>query len=260
MNSLNFIAENIDIYVLVFARLAGIVFMNPILSKSTIPTALKTGIVLCTTALITPVIPIPEGYTSGSFDFLLSFGKEIFVGFLLGYVFNIFYYMLMTAGDVLDTNFGFAMAKVFDPATSIQSAFTSNLMNALFILYFFATDSHLTLISVAVSSFDFVPVGLNGFSVMSAATFAIDLFSSTFALAMKLAIPFIAAEFILEVSMGILMKLIPQIHVFVIEFQLKILLAIVMLMIMANPIAVFIDNYISLIFDNMKGALESVIK
>ena len=70
-----------------------------------------------------------SGYDSGAIDFLLYFGKEIFIGFLLGYVFNVFYYMLITAGDILDMNFGFAMAKIFDPATNIQSAFTANILN-----------------------------------------------------------------------------------------------------------------------------------
>jgi flagellar biosynthetic protein FliR len=117
----------------------------------------------------------------------------------------------------------------------------------------------LTLINLAVSSFDFVSVGESDFTILSSVEFAIDIFACTFALAMKLAIPFVAAEFILEVSMGILMKLIPQIHVFVIEFQFKIMLAITMLFIMANPIAAFIDNYITLLFDSMQTALESVI-
>lgn len=259
MSSLNFIAENIDIYVLVFARIAGIILMNPVLSRNTIPNMVKVAIVLCTTVLITPVIPIPESYYTGSFDFILSFGKEIFIGFLLGYVFNIFYYMLMAAGDALDTLLGFAMAKAFDPATNIQSAFVSNLLNAMFILYFFSTDSHLTLLSVAVSSFDFVSVGYDGISLVSAASFAIDLFGSIFALAMKLAIPFVAAEFILDVSMGVLMKLIPQIHVFVVEYQLKILLAITMLYIMSGSIAAFIDNYIIMLFDEMNNAIQTIL-
>lgn len=259
MGSLNFVADNIEIYVLVFARIAGIILMNPVISRNTIPAAVKTAIVLCTTILITPIIPIPDGYNTGAFDFILSFGKEIFVGFLLGYVFNIFYYMLMAAGDALDTLFGFAMAKVFDPATNIQSAFASNLLNAMFILYFFATDSHLTLLSLAVSSFDFISIGYDGISLMSSASFAIELFGSIFALAMKLTIPFIAVEFILDISMGILMKLIPQIHVFVVEYQLKILLAIVMLYIMSGPVAAFIDNYIGMLFDEMQNALQTVI-
>jgi len=258
LEELQFIVENIEVYVLVFARIAGILLMNPIISKANIPAMVRMALVLCISLLITPAIKIPADFEAGTFDFLLGFGKEIAIGFLLGYVFNIFYYMLMTAGDILDTNFGFAMAKMFDPATNIQSAVTSHLLHLLFVLYFFVTDSHLTLMSVAISSFDILPIGLEGFALDSAAAFAIDLFGSVFALAMKLAFPFIAAEFILEVSMGILMKLIPQIHIFVIDFQLKILLAIVLLFILAAPIGAFIDNYTIKLFDEMKNALYSL--
>lgn len=258
MEELQFIIDNLDIYMLVFARIAGIIFMNPIISKTNVPAMVKVAIVLCSSVLITPAIEIPADFEAGTFDFLLNFGKEIAVGFLLSYVFNVFYYMLITAGDFLDTNFGLAMAKVFNPATNIQSAFSSNLLSTFFILYFFATNSHLSLINVAVSSFDIVPVGFKGFDLYSASGFAIDLFGNVFSIALKLAIPFIATEFVLEVSMGILMKLIPQIHIFVIQIQLKILLAIVMLFILAGPIAVFIDNYTLMLFDEAKNALRSL--
>lgn len=258
MEELQFLIDNIDIYVLVFARIAGIFLLNPVISKSNIPATVRAALVLCITVLITPVIEIPVGFEAGTFDFLLNLAKEIAIGFLFGYVFNIFYYMLMSAGDLLDTNFGFAMAKVFDPATNIQSAVTSNILHLLFILYFFITDCHLTLLSVTISSFDILPIGFEGFALDSAAAYAIDLFGRIFVLAMKLAIPFIAAEFLLEISMGILMKLIPQIHVFVIDFQLRILFAIALLFILASPIAAFIDNYILMLFDELKNALISL--
>ncbi len=257
MEELQFIIDNISIYVLVFARIAGIFLLNPIFSKSNIPAMIRTALSLCIAVLITPAIQIPVDFEPGTFDFLLNFLKEIAIGFLLGYVFNIFYYMLMTAGDILDTNMGFGMAKVFDPATQIQSSVMANFFHILFILLFFAADCHLNLMNVAISSFDIVPIGFEEFDLKSAASFAIDLFGNIFALAMKIAIPFIAAEFLLEISMGILMKLIPQIHVFVIDFQLKILLAITLLFVLAAPIATFIDNYIIMLFDELKNALYS---
>ena len=68
-----------------------------------------------------------------------------------------------------------------------------------------------------------------------------------------------AAEFVLEVSMGLLMKLIPQIHVFVIEMQGKIFLAIIMLMAMAVPITNFVDNYITEMFRSVQDALKAMI-
>lgn len=257
MGELNLILTNIDIYMLVFARMAGIFLFNPLFSRNTIPAVIRTAIAFGITILITPMVPLPEAYESGVFDFLLYFGREMFIGFLLGYVFNIFYYMLVTAGDILDMSFGFAMAKVFNPSTNIQSAFTANIISLLFILYFFVTDSHLILIKIAIESYDLFSVGAEGLSIFSASEFAVEIFASAFGLAIKLAFPFVAVEFILEISMGILMKLIPQIHVFVIQFQFKILLAILMLFILANPISVFIDNYILIMFDNIHEALRA---
>ena len=55
--------------------------------------------------------------------------------------------------------------------------------------------------------------------------------------------------------MGVLMKLIPQIHVFVINIQLKMLLGILLLLLFAGPITSFLDNYIRLMFENMEGVL-----
>lgn len=257
MGELSLIITNIDLYILVFARVAGVVIFNPLLSRNTIPSTVRTVIAFAVTILITPMLAVPENYDSGAFDFILCFIKEIFIGVLLGYVFNIFYYMLMTAGDILDMSLGFAMAKMFDPATNIQSAFIANMLNLLFILYFFATNSHLTIIQIAVQSYNLIDIGAESISVLSAAEFAVGLFASVFGLAIKLALPFIAVQFTLEVSMGILMKLIPQIHIFIIEFPIKILLSIIMLFILANPISIFIDNYIIIMFDNINEALHA---
>ena len=258
MEELKFLVDNIDIYLLVFARIAGILLLNPIISRNNIPARVRIGLTLCLSVLITPAIQVPADYQPQTLGFLLDFMKEAAVGFLLGYVFNVFFYMLMTAGDFMDTNFGLAMAKVFDPATNIQSAFSANLLNILFIMYFFATNSHLTLMSAAISSFDIVPVSAEHFALDKAAYFAVDLFGNVFSLAMKLAIPFIAAEFVMEISMGILMKLIPQIHVFVIQYQLKIMLAIILLYVLSGAIAAYIDNYTIILFDNVKEALYAL--
>ena len=85
------------------------------------------------------------------------------------------------------------------------------------------------------------------------------MFTSVFNLAVRLVFPFVAAEFILEIGMGILMKLIPQIHIFVINMQFKILLAIIMLFILAKPITVFLENYILIMFDYVNDALYALV-
>lgn len=73
-------------------------------------------------------------------------------------------------------------------------------------------------------------------------------------MALRLTLPFIAAEFVLELSMGVLMKLIPQIHVFVINIQFKLLLGILLLLAFSSPIASFVDNYMRIMWENLQRA------
>lgn len=245
--------ENLSVSILVFARLSGMIGLNPMFSRRNVPAMVRTGLVLLMTVLIAPNItaPPPEFGWLGLTEGIL---KELLIGFILGYVFQIFYYMLFFAGDLLDVQFGLSMARVFDPGSNIQMSISSNLLNFLFLLYLFATDSHLLMIEIFATSFSIVPAGGASFSAEVWSAMA-ELFAMAFSLGVRLALPFIAVEFILEASMGVLMKLIPQIHVFVINIQLKVLMGIFLLLAFAGPISGFIDNYMRIMFEYMEKAL-----
>ena len=58
--------------------------------------------------------------------------------------------------------------------------------------------------------------------------------------------------------MGVLMKLIPQIHVFVINIQFKILLALFMLWAYAQPINSFLDSYMNEMFKSIENVLYAL--
>lgn len=234
-------------FLLVFARLTAMLMFNPLFSRVNIPNITRMGLVFVLSLLLAPLQP--AGLVEGMSDviFLFSLVREVFIGLVYGFVFQIFYYMLFFAGDMMDTDMGVAMAKTFDPATSIQTSFSGGLLTMLFALYIFASGSHLALIRIFAESFRMIPIGTGGLSV-TVAQFVIKLFSSIFLLALRIWAPFMVAEFILQASMGILMKFIPQITVFVINFQLRILLGLLMLFLFAPLIGNFIDNYIGSLF------------
>ena len=73
---------------------------------------------------------------------------------------------------------------------------------------------------------------------------------------MHLSIPFMAASLIAEIAMGVLMKLIPQINVFSIHFQLKIILGLGLLFLFAVPTSDFIQSYINEVFIQMQNLLK----
>lgn len=251
----NSIVANAPAWLLVFARMGGLLGMNPLFARKNVPAMVRAGLTFAITALIVPGIAASEIQVQGSLDLAVGMLKELFVGFACGFVFQIYYYMLFFVGDLMDTGFGLSMAKVFDPGTSIQMSISGNLLNILFVLYIFATDSHLLLIRIFTTSFQILPVGSMAFSP-DAAQFFLQLFMAAFSMGLRLVLPFMAAEFVLELSMGVLMKLIPQIHVFVINIQFKLLLGMLTLLAFASPVASFIDRYMRVMFENLQRAFN----
>ena len=75
-------------------------------------------------------------------------------------------------------------------------------------------------------------------------------------LSLKLALPILAASLIGQLGMGILMKVIPQINVFAINLELKIILGLFLIMLLTTPIG----EFILLIEKQMLVAIQDVIK
>ena len=245
--------QGLNIYLLVFARMSGFIFFNPLLGRRSIPSQVRAGLVLLLTLLIAPALQGPE-ISHDSVDMLFSLFRELALGFICGFIYQIFYYLLLFIGDWMDTEFGMAMAKVFDPATNIQISLTGNLLTILFALYIFVTDSHLVMIQIFALSFKIIPLGAAKLSP-EAFQFVLQLFIDVFSLVLRLLMPFTVVEFSLQIVMGIMMKLVPQIHVFVINFQLKQLLGLATLFLMGPVVASFLNNYIVIMLENINRAL-----
>lgn len=247
--------EAINLFALVFLRIGGMIFFNPLLNRKNLPTQFRIGLVLALTVIIVPTTTISSVEGLSGFMLFVAMAKELFAGFCFGFVFQIYYYMLFLAGDIIDMGFGLSMAKVFDPATNIQASISGNLFQYLFTVYFFLTDCHLIFIKLINSTFDIV--GIGGFTFgENVGRFISTQFVSAFGLIMHLAIPFMAASFIMEIAMGVLMKLIPQINVFSVQFQFKIILGLGLLFMFAVPTADFIQSYINEVFVQMQNLLK----
>ncbi len=246
--SINF--ESFYVYVLVFCRMGGMIYFNPLLNRRNIPSQIKMALILGLTIILAPIVQAPvDGTYLGLFII-----KELLIGLACGYVFQLFYYLLFMTGEIIDMGFGLSMAKAFDPSTNLQASMSGNLLQFLFVMYFFTTNSHLVLIRLFAASYDLVGIGATSFGG-NLDQFFLTLFTNAFLLAMQLALPFLAATFVLELAMGMLMKLIPQINVFVIHFPIKIMFGLLLLFIFANPISKFLQNYIEVLFQNLQQVL-----
>lgn len=242
-------------YLLVFARMCGMLLTNPLFSRSNIPLQVRLIYVLVLSVLIAPVLDRSGIAYFTDIDFALAVLLEALTGIAIGIIFQLFYYMLLTIGDITDFSLGLSMSKVFDPGSDIQMSISGTVFSVIFVLYMFTTNSHLELIRVFASSYRIIPIGVTAFNA-EFGPFLSNLFAGLFSFLLKMALPFMMSQFILEASMGILMKIVPQIHVFVMNIQMKLLLGLGLMFLLAVPISAFLDNYISVLFSGFDAAFK----
>lgn len=168
------------------------------------------------------------------------------VGFVIGYVTTLIFSAIWTAGQLIDTQIGFGIVSVIDPQNSIQVPLMGNFKNILALLVFFVLDGHHTLIELIFGTYELVPLG-EGVVTDELSTIIIGLFSDSFLLALKIALPVFAITFISEVAFGILVRVIPQMNIFIVGIPIKIFIGLVTIMI-------FIPLYIN----SLKGVYNEM--
>lgn len=241
---------------LVFARILCIFIFNPILSRRNIPTIAKVGMSIFITYIVVMVVqPEPVSAEGPAGVYLLMIMRESFIGLVIGFITDMFFYSVQVAGEVMDMQSGLGMAKVFDPETNVQMSIMGSFISFMMYLLFFATDSHMSYIKLFVVSYDIIPIGEGWFNPDLGYNIAV-YFSVLLALVLKLAMPIIAAELIMEFCMGILMKSVPQIQIMVVNIQLKVAFGFLMLFLLAVPIAHFVDEYLEIWLEALGSFVE----
>ena len=126
----------LTLFLLVLARMSGVVLFNPILGRQSIPGVVKSGFILLlsiTAYTMTDYRPeVPDMILVVGVRFLLELG----LGYILGLVMNVFFYIPLLGGETIDTQMGMSMGKTYDPGSQSSVSVTASLLNILMILLF----------------------------------------------------------------------------------------------------------------------------
>ena len=226
-------------FLFITARVSGFVLFNPIVGRTSIPTAFRTGMVLVLSVFVasasTRQIPAP----GGTMELCVRLLLELAVGFLLGMAVNFFLYIPQLAGSMIDTQMGMTMNQMYDAGSAANMSVTGQILNVLMLLLFFAGGGHYTLLRLFLTSEEIVPLGMVSIGT-PAYQLLLELFVECTVLAVKLCMPVLAAELIAQVGMGVLMKVIPQINVFAINIELKVIVGLALLLVLVIPFSEFL--------------------
>lgn len=226
----------------ILMRMSGFILLNPLLGRRNIPGIFRAGLVLVLSWSVASFTegsaPVPSNLLQFSVKLLLELGLGVAVGMIVQF----FIYLIpQQAGEIIDNQMALTMSKEYDPASQISMSVTSTLFTILMVLLFFTANGHNTLLRILLSSGELVPYGQASFGpeFLQAAA---DLFIECMVLSVKLAVPILAAELLGQIGMGVLMKVIPQINVFAINIELKMLIGMGLLLMFMAPVSEFLLN------------------
>ncbi len=227
---------------LVFIRIASFFAVVPFFTMRGVPNLMKIGLAGLTAYLIYPTVDIeavliPEGIL----NHVLLISGEVMVGLVLGYVVLLVFLGIRIAGQMVDLQMGLLMASVFDPQFGSPVTLMGQFYYLLGTVFFFVINGHHSLLAALAGSFTIVPPGLY---IPAAATVwsMMDLFYWIFILAFQIALPVVAVLLMVDVSLGLLAKTVPQLQVFMVGLPLKLGVGMITLILVVPLMAAVFEN------------------
>jgi flagellar biosynthesis protein FliR len=229
-----FVPQSIWAIGLVFARVGALMMLAPGIGDQFVPGRVRLTLALFLSMMIAPIVEarIPALPASTS-EMAALIGIELIIGLALGLTTRILFSALATAGAIAGMQTGLAMAMTFDPTQSQQGAVFGTFLALLGTAVVFQTNTHHWFLTGAVASYGNFDVG-DAAPLGQIAQWVLQAFSQAFSLAIQMTAPLLLYGIIMNVALGIVNRVAPQIQVFFIAQPVQVLFGIALFMITAG--------------------------
>lgn len=249
----------IETFIYILLRFSGMVIISPIFGRKNLPVMFRIGMCLVFSVIV--IALLPQNYyieSSNLISFFINALKETVFGLLIGYISLVTLSLAISSGRIIDMQIGFGLSNFFDPQFGSQIPVTGSLLNIVLILVFFMVDGHHMLIKIITESFIMVPPGkaaLNtaGFELL------ISYFIWFFLISVKVVIPIVAVSLVSEFALGVIVKTMPQMNVFVVGIPIRIFLGLLIIMFFLPVFIMLLNGVFDQMFDWNQKIIQGLI-
>ena len=218
----------VERFALIFFRIFSILWLLPIFTSRAVSIPFKAGLALILSYLALDYAGLPQDRALEAHILFVLVIKEIFIGLAISFVIRLLFMMIYAASELAAFQTGFSFARFMDPLTMTQISVLEQFKNILAIMVFFSMDCHHAIIKGMFLSFKEIPLGYMALN-SNLFNYLITSTGKIFSVGLKISAPITVTLFIVELSLGLLSRLIPQINVFIEGLPVKILITMVVL-------------------------------
>ena len=247
---------DLELFLLIFVRVASFVYIAPFFSMSNTPSRVRVGLAFFISVLLYQTGPEQEAAYDTLTGYTIIVMKEAVTGFLIGFGANLCTAVVSFAGQIADMEMGLSMASLFDPATKQQPTITGVYYNYMVLLLLMISGVHRYLLKALAETYELIPINGAVFHDDALLQALITFMGDYIIVGFRICLPIFAVMIILNAVLGILAKVSPQLNMFAVGIQMKVLVGFCVLFVTTA----MLPDAAGFIYEQMKRMVVSFVR
>ncbi|WP_250278434.1 flagellar biosynthetic protein FliR [[Clostridium] colinum] len=219
------IFNNADLYMLILVRILGFLIFMPVIGGNNGIAMIKIGLAMAISTIIFTSGNVEQvTYVNNFMSYFMLILKEFFIGAIISYIVFFVFNSVYFTGHMIDQQIGYSMANVFDPMTNTQVPITGNLYYFSLCVLFILNRGHHMVISTIFYSYKSLPIG-KAYILGNNGLFygIINIMIEFLKIGFLFALPIIGLILVMDIALGVLVRAVPKMNVFVVGMPLKVI-------------------------------------
>ncbi|MBQ6807169.1 MAG: flagellar biosynthetic protein FliR [Lachnospiraceae bacterium] len=256
MIDISFTYADLEYFLLILVRVSCFIFIAPFFSMNNTPRHVRVVLSIFISYLLFLSVERNEIVYDTLLEYAIIVMKEAVVGFLIGWGAQLCMTIAAFAGSIIDMEVGLSMVSLMDPATKESATFSGVFYQYMFSLFLIITGMYQYLLQALIDTFTLIPINGAVFRMDSLLESMIRFMSDYIIIGFRICLPVFCVMLLLNCILGVLAKVSPQMNMFAVGLQLKVLVGLCVIFLIVR----MLPDAANFVFDEMKKMMVSFVE
>lgn len=252
----SFSYADLEYFLLILVRVSCFVFIAPFFSMSNTPRNVRVVLSVFVAMLLYGTVPRTDVSYHTLIGYFILVLKEAAVGLLIGFAANLCTTIVSFAGHIADMEMGLSMASLMDPTTRENTTISGIYYNYMVLLMLIISGMHRYLLKALAETYILIPVDGMIFNSDKLLSSMMEFIGDYIIIGFRICLPIFVVMIILNAVLGILAKVSPQLNMFAVGIQMKVLVGLSVLFLTTAMLPGAAD----FVFEQMKRMVVSFVE
>jgi len=231
----------------VMPRIVGLFLILPFTSRTYLPGLARIALIISMSVILVPtMLDQSQTIPSDWIDISALVVKEVFLGFILGFIFSTPFWVMDSVGAVIDRQRGVMSGSVRSPLLESETTILGQFLSLYAVVLLFASGGFYILFETFLLSYKAWPIATYFPSIdINMSFYFLSLLDSIAYTILLIAGPVLIVIFLVDLGFGFLNRSVPQINVFILSLPVKGIASILILTFYITKVAEYIKSLFS---------------